>query len=203
MKKILVLMIALLTLVGCSTQTDLEVPEIPKGPNPLVTMTLESGDIVEIELYPEIAPNTVASFVSLIESGFYDGLTFHRVIPGFMVQGGDPSGNGTGGPGYAIKGEFTNNGFTNDLAHDRGVLSMARARDMDSAGSQFFIMHENSPHLDKDYAAFGKVIKNIEAIDKLVAVPTGANDMPVEKQVIKSMTVDTHGLEYPQPIVIK
>lgn len=203
MKKILVLMIALLTLVGCSTQTDLEVPEIPKGPNPLVTMTLESGDTVEIELYPEIAPNTVASFVSLIESGFYDGLTFHRVIPGFMVQGGDPSGNGTGGPGYAIKGEFTNNGFTNDLAHDRGVLSMARARDMDSAGSQFFIMHENSPHLDKDYAAFGKVIKNIEAIDKLVAVPTGANDMPVEKQVIKSMTVDTHGLEYPQPIVIK
>lgn len=203
MKKILVLMIALLTLVGCSTQTDLEVPEIPKGPNPLVTMTLESGDTVEIELYPEIAPNTVASFVSLIESGFYDGLTFHRVIPGFMVQGGDPSGNGTGGPGYAIKGEFTNNGFTNDLAHDRGVLSMARARDMDSAGSQFFIMHENSPHLDKDYAAFGKVIKNIEGIDKLVAVPTGANDMPVEKQVIKSMTVDTHGLEYPQPIVIK
>ena len=150
---------------------------------------MQNGDIMKGELYEDIAPKTVENFVSLIEKGFYDGLTFHRVIPGFMIQGGDPLGNGTGGPGYSIPGEFTANGFRNDLAHDRGVLSMARAMDPNSAGSQFFIMVEKAPHLDGQYAAFGKITEGMEAADKIVATPTNFMDMPLEPQVIKAVTL--------------
>ena len=164
---------------------------------PVATITMENGDVIELELYPAVAPNTVANFVTLANSGFYDGLTFHRVISGFMIQGGDPDGNGTGGPGYSIKGEFTQNGFENDLKHDRGVISMARSNRPDSAGSQFFIMHQNSPWLDGAYAAFGKVLEGMDAVDKIAAVKTNpANDMPLEKQVIASIRVDTKGVEY-------
>ena len=150
---------------------------------------MQNGDIMKGELYEDIAPKTVENFVSLIEKGFYDGLTFHRVIPGFMIQGGDPLGNGTGGPGYSIPGEFTANGFRNDLAHDRGVLSMARAMDPNSAGSQFFIMVEKAPHLDGQYAAFGKITEGMEAADKIVATTTNFMDMPLEPQVIKAVTL--------------
>ena len=154
---------------------------------------------MKAELYPEIAPNTVNNFISLIQKGFYDGLTFHRVIPGFMIQGGCPEGTGTGGPGYSIRGEFAQNGFRNDLAHTEGVLSMARAMHPDSAGSQFFIMHRPAPHLDGAYAAFGKVIEGMEVVDKIANVPTDFRDCPREAQKIASMTVDTQGTEYPQP----
>ena len=165
--------------------------------NPVAVLTMENGDTIILELYPAVAPNTVANFVTLANSGFYDGLTFHRVISGFMIQGGDPDGNGTGGPGYSIKGEFTQNGFENNLMHDRGVISMARAKNPDSAGSQFFIMHQNSPWLDGAYAAFGKVLEGMDAVDKIAAVKTNpANDMPLEKQVIASIRVDTKGVEY-------
>lgn len=167
--------------------------------NPIVTFTMENDDVMIAELYPEIAPNTVNNFVSLIKKGFYDGLIFHRVIAGFMIQGGDPEGTGMGGPGYSIKGEFSHNGFKNDLKHSKGVLSMARSMRPDSAGSQFFIMHENSPHLDGEYAAFGKLTQGLDVLDKIAVVGTDWNDRPVEPQVIKSVTVDTFGVEYDEP----
>ena len=167
--------------------------------NPVVTFEMENGDVIKAELYPEIAPNTVNSFISLVSKGFYDGLIFHRVIPGFMIQGGDPKGSGVGGPGYSIKGEFTANRFQNNLKHDRGVLSMARTMAPNSAGSQFFIMHENSPHLDGQYAAFGKVTEGIEAVDRICAVCTDYNDRPRIPQVMKKVTVETFGVEYPEP----
>ena len=167
--------------------------------HPIVTFEMENGDVIRAELYPEIAPNTVNNFISLVKKGFYDGLIFHRVIAGFMIQGGDPKGVGIGGPGYSIKGEFRQNGFKNDLKHERGVLSMARAGDPNSAGSQFFIMHEDSPHLDGGYAAFGKVIEGIEAVDRICKVRTDWNDRPREKQMMKKVTVDTLGVDYPEP----
>jgi peptidyl-prolyl cis-trans isomerase B (cyclophilin B) len=167
--------------------------------NPIVTFEMENGDVIKAELYPEIAPNTVNNFISLVSKGFYDGLIFHRVIPGFMIQGGDPKGSGIGGPGYSIKGEFTANRFPNELKHARGVLSMARTMAPNSAGSQFFIMHENSPHLDGQYAAFGKVIEGIEAVDNICAVRTDYNDRPRIPQVMKKVTVETFGVEYPEP----
>ena len=168
--------------------------------NPIVTMTMESGDVMTFELYPDIAPNTVNNFISLINHQFYDGLIFHRVIKGFMIQGGCPLGNGTGDPGYSIKGEFSQNGFKNDLKHTPGVLSMARAMDPDSAGSQFFIMHETSPHLDGSYAAFGKIIDGIDVVNKIAETKTSMwDDKPVEPQRIKTVTVDTKGVDYPEP----
>ena len=167
--------------------------------NPIVTFEMENGDVMKAELYPEIAPNTVNNFISLVKKGFYDGLIFHRVIPGFMIQGGDPKGMGIGGPGYGIKGEFLQNGFKNELKHTRGVLSMARAANPNSAGSQFFIMHEDSPHLDGGYAAFGKVIEGIEAVDHICDVRTDWNDKPRIPQVMKKVTVETFGVEYPEP----
>ena len=167
--------------------------------NPIVTFEMENGDVIKAELYPEVARNTVNNFVSLVNKGFYDGLIFHRVIPGFMIQGGDPKGVGIGGPGYSIKGEFTGNGFKNDLKHSRGVLSMARAMAPNSAGSQFFIMHEDAPHLDGQYAAFGMVIEGIEAVDRICEVRTDYNDKPKTPQVMKKVTVETFGVEYPEP----
>lgn len=167
--------------------------------NPIITITMENGDVMKAELYPEIAPNTVNNFISLVKKGFYDGRIFHRVIPGFMIQGGCPDGTGMGGPGYSIKGEFAQNGFTNDLKHTPGVLSMARAMHPDSAGSQFFIMHKTSPHLDEAYAAFGKVTEGLEVVDKIANTPTDFRDRPLEDQVIVSITVDTQGTEYPEP----
>ena len=164
--------------------------------NPIVTIEMESGDTVKLELYPEIAPNTVASFVSLVQKGFYDGLIFHRVIPGFMIQGGDPTGTGMGGPGYTIKGEFSGNGIANPLKHTRGVISMARSMMPDSAGSQFFIMHADAPHLDGQYAAFGKVTEGIETVDKIANCRTGFQDRPVKDQKMKKVTVETFGAEY-------
>ena len=168
--------------------------------NPIVTIEMEDGGVMKAELYPEIAPNTVNNFISLVKQGFYDGVIFHRVIPGFMIQGGDPKGVGIGGPGYCIRGEFTANGFKNDLKHDRGVLSMARTMAPNSAGSQFFIMHEDSPHLDGQYAAFGKVIEGIEVVDKICSVRTDYNDKPRIPQVMKKVTVETFGSEYPEPV---
>lgn len=167
--------------------------------NPIVTMTMENGEEVAMELYPDVAPNTVANFVSLIEDKFYDGLIFHRVIPEFMIQGGDPSGNGTGGPDYSIKGEFSSNGFDNELKHDRGVLSMARSQSPDSAGSQFFIMVADSSHLDGDYAGFGKVTDGMDVVDAIVSVDADDADKPVKDQKIKKMEVDTKGYDYPKP----
>lgn len=160
---------------------------------------MESGAVIKAELYPEIAPNTVNNFISLVSKGFYNGLIFHRVIKGFMIQGGCPSGTGTGGPGYQIKGEFSMNGFNNPLKHTEGVLSMARAMHPDSAGSQFFIMHKTSPHLDGQYAAFGKVIEGLENVNKIAETRTDWSDRPVDPQVIKSVTVDTFGTDYPEP----
>ena len=167
--------------------------------NPIVTIEMEDGGTIKAELYPEIAPNTVNNFVSLINKGFYDGVIFHRVIPGFMIQGGDPKGMGTGGPGYSIKGEFTRNGFKNDLKHERGVLSMARTMAPNSAGSQFFIMHKNSPHLDGQYASFGKVLEGMEVVDAIANTRRGPNDKPLTPQVMKKVTVETFGVEYPEP----
>ena len=164
--------------------------------NPVATITMADGATMVLELYPDIAPNTVANFIELANSGFYDGLIFHRGIAGFMIQGGCPQGTGYGGPGYTIKGEFADNGFDNDLSHERGVISMARAMDPDSAGSQFFIMHADGNFLDGRYAAFGRVIEGIEVVDAIAAVKTDAYDKPVEDQVIQSITVDTHGVEY-------
>lgn len=156
----------------------------------IVKFEMENGDVMKGELYPDVAPETVENFVKLVEDGFYDGLTFHRVIPGFMIQGGCPLGNGTGGPGHTIKGEFLSNGFNNNLKHERGVLSMARAMDPNSAGSQFFIMVAAAPHLDGEYAAFGKITEGMEAADKIVSVKTGFNDKPVEPQVMKKVTIE-------------
>ena len=164
--------------------------------NPIVTIEMEDGGVIKIELYPEIAPNTVRNFVSLVQSGFYNGLIFHRVIPGFMIQGGDPQGTGMGGPGYAIAGEFSSNGFDNALKHERGVISMARSGEPNSAGSQFFIMVNDASSLDGDYAAFGKVTEGMETADKIVAVETGAGDRPKKDQKMKKVTVDTFGVKY-------
>ena len=160
---------------------------------------MENGDVMKAELYPEIAPNTVNNFISLVKKGFYDGLIFHRVIRGFMIQGGCPDGNGMGGPGYSIKGEFSQNGFKNDLKHTPGVLSMARSMMPNSAGSQFFLMHKNSPHLDGAYAAFGKVTEGLDVVDKIACVQTDYNDRPMTPQKISSITVETFGVDYPEP----
>lgn len=170
--------------------------------NPIVTITMENGDVMKAELYPEIAPNTVNNFISLVKKGFYDGLIFHRVITGFMIQGGCPEGTGTGGPGYSIKGEFAQNGFPNDLKHEPGVLSMARSMSPDSAGSQFFIMHKKAPHLDGAYAAFGKVTEGMDIVDKIADARTDYSDRPMKEQKIQSMTVDTMGEEYPDPVTV-
>jgi peptidyl-prolyl cis-trans isomerase B (cyclophilin B) len=167
--------------------------------NPIVTITMENGDVMKAELYPEIAPNTVNNFISLIHKGFYDGVIFHRVIRGFMLQGGDPQGTGTGGPGYEIKGEFSNNGFKNELKHTAGVLSMARTMIPDSAGSQFFIMHKDAPHLDGEYAAFGKITEGMDVVNKIAEGPTDFMDRPLQDQVMKTVTVETFGVDYPEP----
>lgn len=167
--------------------------------NPIVTIEMENGGVMKVELYPETAPNTVANFISLVEKEFYNGTIFHRVIPGFMIQGGDPEGSGMGGPGYRIKGEFTANRFQNDLKHTKGVISMARSGHPDSAGSQFFIMVDDAPHLDGQYASFGKVIEGIEVADQIVSVATNYSDRPLEEQRMRSVTVETFGETYPQP----
>ena len=167
--------------------------------NPIVTFTMKNGDVIKAELYPEIAPTSVNNFINLIQNKFYDGLIFHRVIKNFMIQGGDPEGTGMGGPGYSIRGEFAQNGFQNDLKHTAGVLSMARSMHPDSAGSQFFIMHKTSPHLDGAYAAFGKVIEGLEVVNKIAETATDYSDRPLEEQVMQSVTVDTFGVEYPEP----
>ena len=167
--------------------------------NPIVTITMENGDVMKAELYPEVAPNTVNNFISLVKKGYYDGLIFHRVIRGFMIQGGCPQGTGMGGPGYSIKGEFSQNGVKNDLKHTEGVLSMARSMMPNSAGSQFFIMHKDAPHLDGAYAAFGKVTEGMNIVDKIANERTDYSDRPLKEQKIKSMTVDTFGVDYPEP----
>lgn len=167
--------------------------------NPIVTITMENGDVMKAELYPEIAPNTVNNFVSLINQKYYDGIIFHRVINGFMLQGGDPTGTGAGGPGYSIKGEFSHNGFTNDLKHTPGVLSMARTMIPDSAGSQFFIMHKAAPHLDGEYAAFGKIIEGMDIVNRIAETDTDFSDRPLNEQKMASVTVETFGVEYPEP----
>lgn len=167
--------------------------------NPIISIEMENGSTIKAELYPEIAPNTVRNFLSLVRKGFYDGVIFHRVIPGFMIQGGDPKGVGVGGPGYAIRGEFSANGFANDLKHTRGVLSMARTMDPDSAGSQFFIMTDPAPHLDGQYAAFGRVIEGLETVDAIASARTDYRDKPVEPQRMKSVTAETFGETYPEP----
>jgi peptidyl-prolyl cis-trans isomerase B (cyclophilin B) len=202
-----------LIISACGTKTDEknntsgsgENSAYPKNveENPVVTITMENDEKITIELYPEIAPNTVANFISLIEDGYYDGLIFHRVIPDFMIQGGDPEGTGTGGPGYSIKGEFSANEIENNLAHDRGVISMARSQSPDSAGSQFFIMVEAAPHLDGQYASFGKVVEGIEVVDSIVSTERGAADKPVEEQKMKTVEVDTKGYDYPDPEIIE
>ena len=167
--------------------------------NPVITIEMENGDLIKAELYPEVAPNTVNNFLSLVGKGFYDGLIFHRVIKGFMIQGGCPQGTGMGGPGYSIRGEFTQNGFQNDLKHTKGVLSMARAMDPDSAGSQFFIMHEDSPHLDGSYAAFGMVTEGLDVVDKIASMRTDWGDRPLKEQRIRKITAETFGETYPEP----
>ena len=167
--------------------------------NPIVTFEMENGDIMKAELYPQIAPNTVNNFIGLINKGYYDGLTFHRVIRGFMIQGGCPDGTGMGGPGYSIKGEFSQNGFTNDLKHTPGVLSMARTMAPDSAGSQFFIMHQNSPHLDGAYAAFGQITEGMDVVNKIAETATDYSDRPMEPQIMKKVTVETFSETYPEP----
>ena len=167
--------------------------------NPIVTFEMENGDVMKVELYPEVAPNTVNNFISLVNKGFYDGLIFHRVINGFMIQGGCPNGTGMGGPGYSIAGEFAQNGFDNQLKHEPGVISMARAMNPDSAGSQFFIMHKNSPHLDGAYAAFGKIIEGLDVVNKIAETDTDFRDKPITDQKMKKVTVETFGTEYPEP----
>ncbi|MFQ8845145.1 MAG: peptidylprolyl isomerase [Lachnospira pectinoschiza] len=167
--------------------------------NPIVTFTMENGDVMKAELYPDVAPNTVNNFISLVKKGFYDGLIFHRVIAGFMIQGGDPEGSGMGGPGYSIKGEFNYNGVENNLKHSRGVLSMARAQHPDSAGSQFFIMHADAPHLDGQYAAFGKLVEGEDVLDSIASIDTDWSDRPRTPQVMNTVTVDTFGVDYAEP----
>ncbi len=168
--------------------------------NPKVTFTMQDGKQIVAELYPDVAPNTVNNFIALVKSGFYDGLCFHRIIRGFMIQGGCPNGTGTGGPGYSIKGEFASNGFNNTLKHTRGVLSMARAMDKNSAGSQFFIMHADAPHLDGNYAAFGEVVEGMDVVDEIADQYTDFSDRPYEPQIIQKVTVETEGKEYPAPV---
>lgn len=168
-------------------------------PNPVITIEMEDGGVIKAELYPEIAPNTVNNFLSLVNSGFYNGVCFHRVIPGFMVQGGDPDGTGMGGPGYRIRGEFSHNGFKNALRHDRGVLSMARTSMPDTAGSQFFIMHDKAPHLDGEYAAFGMVTEGMDVVDEIATTAADYNDKPRAPQVMKTVTAETFGVDYPEP----
>lgn len=190
-----------LLLSGCSSETTKKVEVQPMESHPIVTMNIKDYGTVTLELYPEKAPNTVNNFVTLANSGFYDGLTFHRIIEGFMIQGGDPEGIGTGGPGYTIPGEFASNGYTeNDLQHNKGVVSMARSQDPDSAGSQFFIMSADSPHLDGDYAAFGEVTSGIEIIEQIEKVETGTMDKPVDPIVIENITVDTNGEKVPEVV---
>ena len=167
--------------------------------NPIVTFTMENGDVMKAELYPDVAPNTVNNFISIVKKGLYDGLIFHRVIAGFMIQGGDPEGSGMGGPGYSIKGEFNYNGVENNLKHSRGVLSMARAQHPDSAGSQFFIMHADAPHLDGQYAAFGKLVEGEDVLDSIASIDTDWSDRPRTPQVMKTVTVDTFGVDYAEP----
>ncbi len=167
--------------------------------NPVVTITMKGGDVIKLELYPDVAPISVNNFISLVKHNFYDGLIFHRVIRGFMIQGGCPDGTGMGGPGYSIKGEFAQNGVENNLKHTEGVLSMARAMHPDSAGSQFFIMHKNSPHLDGGYAAFGKVIEGMDVVNKIAETATDYNDRPLEPQIMETVVVDTFGVDYPEP----
>lgn len=203
--KIFVCLTSLLFLfVACeqdNSSTDDEPTRYPVvEENPIVTITMEDDQEIIIELFPDIAPNTVANFVTLIEDGFYDSLIFHRVIPGFMIQGGDPEGNGLGGPDYSIAGEFTENGFENDLSHDRGIISMARSQSPNSAGSQFFIMHEASPHLDEQYAAFGQVLEGMDVVDQIANLELDNNDKPLEDSVMESVTVDTKGVAYPEPV---
>lgn len=173
--------------------------DIKMAQNPIVTITMENDDVIKLELYPEIAPTSVNNFISLVNKNFYDGLIFHRVINGFMIQGGCPEGSGMGGPGYSIKGEFADNGFENNLKHTEGVLSMARSMHPNSAGSQFFIMHKNAPHLDGAYAAFGKVIEGMDIVNKIAETKTDYADRPVAPQIMKTVTVDTFGTEYPEP----
>ncbi|GLC87097.1 peptidylprolyl isomerase [Lysinibacillus piscis] len=212
-----VLLLFTLLLAGCGTAKEQEQPKNETAQEteaqvdyakevkekPIVTMTMSNDEKIVIELDPAVAPNTVANFIDLVKKGFYDGLIFHRVIPDFMIQGGDPLGNGTGGPDYAIKGEFSTNGVENNLKHERGVISMARSGNPNSAGSQFFIMVADAPHLDGDYAAFGKVIEGMDVADKIVAVERDATEKPLEDQQIKKVEVDTKGFDYPAPTVIK
>ena len=167
--------------------------------NPIVTIVMNDGDVMKLELYPEVAENTVNNFISLVNKGFYDGLTFHRIISGFMIQGGDPDGTGTGGPGYSIPGEFSLNGYDNSLSHDPGVISMARSQHPDSAGSQFFIMHKKASHLDGSYAAFGKIIEGMDVVNKIAEIATDYSDRPLQPQVMKTVTVETFGVDYPEP----
>ena len=199
-------------LAGCGASEDKEAAKETAGntdyaadvkEKPVVTITMENDEKIVIELDPSTAPNTVANFISLVEVGYYDGLIFHRVIPDFMIQGGDPNGNGSGGPDYTIAGEFSSNGFENNLKHERGVISMARAQDPDSAGSQFFIMVAEAPHLDGEYAAFGKVIEGMETVDAIVAVEKDRSDKPLKDQQMKKVEVDTKGFDYPEPVVYK
>nr|WP_235715709.1 peptidylprolyl isomerase [Halalkalibacter hemicellulosilyticus] len=201
--------LCLLLLVGCGTSNEPDshdesiTGEWSGEDNPAVTIEMETGGEVVIELYPEVAPNTVANFIALVEDGFYDGLIFHRVIPGFMIQGGDPEGTGIGGPGYSIEGEFSLNGFENELVHERGVISMARSQHPDSAGSQFFIMVDQASHLDGEYAGFGQVISGMDIVDQIVAVETGAQDRPVEEQRMSRVVVDVKGIDYSDPVRIE
>lgn len=206
MKRLYVVFLILVAMLitGCSFGNSSQLPDFEDTDAvPVVTMTMENGGEVEIELYPNVARNTVNNFISLIQDGFYDGLTFHRIDPQFMIQGGDPEGTGIGGPGYGIIGEFSENGYDNELKHERGVISMARSQDPDSAGSQFFIMVETSPHLDGEYAAFGKVIKGMDVVDEIAQAERNSHEQPLEKQVIESMTVDLDGYEFEEPIIIE
>lgn len=211
-----VVLLLITSIIGCGTQAQnngSSQPQTNAGTSntntttgqkdPIVTITMADGGQIKVELYPNVAPNTVKNFISLVQKGFYNGLTFHRVIPGFMIQGGDPNGNGTGGPGYSIKGEFKSNGFTNNLKHVRGVISMARTQDPNSAGSQFFIMVAAAPSLDGNYAAFGKVLSGMSEVDKIVNTPADSNNKPLQPQVMKSVTVDTFGIKYGAPQIIK
>lgn len=198
---LLIMVLFLFGTVGCAAKNN-GAGKVSNGnqkKNPVVTIEMEDGSKIKIELYPDVAPNTVNNFISLVQKGFYDGLIFHRVIPKFMIQGGDPQGTGTGGPGYSIKGEFSSNGFKNDLKHERGVISMARAQNPDSAGSQFFIMVENAPSLDGQYAAFGKVIEGMEVVDKIVKTPRNQADKPNTEQKMKKVSVETYGVKYEEP----
>lgn len=187
------------TAIMCIMSGNIKEGILKMAENPIVTFEMENGKTFRAELYPDVAPNTVNNFISLAKSGFYDGVIFHRVIPGFMVQGGDPTGTGMGGPGYAIRGEFTRNGFKNDLKHERGVLSMARTMAPNSAGSQFFVMVATSPHLDGEYAAFGKVTEGIEVVDEIVFAKRDSMDKPLKDQRMKQVSVETFGVDYPEP----